>query len=417
MQTHIGLLDCNNFFVSCERLFRPDIWHRPVVVLSSNDGCIIARSQEVKDKGVPMGVPYFQVKDILSDMQTVVFSSHLALYRDISRRIFNLVRSQVDVFEQYSVDEGFFLVRGDYPQTEAESLKAYVEQRVGVPVSIGIATTKTQAKYANAQTKRQSGAWYMSAAVFQEQAATVPLGELWGVGASRSRAFTQHGLRTVSDLCAADAARIDRLFGVEGIRLRGELLGHMAYRVTSQQVPQQSVMSSRSFRAPSNNRTVLHDALAYHVRHAVADLRAQGQVAGAIRISLQPSRHGVYALRGGVCSTELPQASNDTFAILRVATQALTSLWESGVPYQKVGILLYDLVSTAVTQERLFVDATTTERPQLLRAVDTLNQRYGLDTVRVGSALVEAKWHARRDRLSPAYTTRWSDIPIVSAGR
>ena len=412
----VGLLDCNNFFVSCERLFRPDLWRRPVVVLSSNDGCIVARSQEIKDNGVPMGVPYFQVKDKLAAMKTVVFSSHFALYRDISRRIFTVVQQQVDVFEQYSIDEAFFLMRDTDPQQAAESLKTQVEKLVGVPVSIGVAASKTQAKYANETTKRQSGVWYMAPAVFAERAAGIPLPQLWGVGNGRSRAFATYGLRTVADLLAADPARVQRLFGVEGARLQAELRGVVAYPVTPRRAPQQSVMSSRSFRQSSTERTVVQDALAYHVRHAVADVRSQGQVARTVQVSIRPGRHSSYALRGGTISTDLAVPSADTFRILNEATKLLAQLWEAGVPYQKVGVVLSGLVPAGTTQLRLYPRQSTPERPQLLQTIDAINQRYGQDTVSVGSGRKEALWQAKCEQLSPAYTTRWSDIPLVVAG-
>ena len=362
-----------------------------------------------------MGVSYYQVKDILSDMEAEVFSSHFALYRDISRRIFDLVRDRVDVFEQYSIDEGFFLVRGDDPQKAAEVLKTDIERDVGIPVSVGVAATKTQAKYANAATKRQQGSWYMASEVFTKQAAQLPLSALWGVGSGRSRAFAQHGLQTVADLSTADPMTVRRLFGVEGARLQLELRGKSAYPVKPHRAPQQSVMSSRSFRSPSCDWSVVQDALAYHVRHAVSDLRSQGQVARAVRVLLRANQHGAYALRGGVRSVVLPESSNDTFGILRAAMSALADIWEPEVPYQKVGIVLSELSSAAKTQQSLFATDSPPERSAVLRIIDTLNQRYGLDTVRLGSTLKEALWQAKRDQLSPAYTTRWSDIPVVSA--
>ena len=414
-KSYIGLIDCNNFFVSCERLFRPDLENKPVVVLSSNDGCVVARSQEIKDIGIPMGVPYFQVKDKLSEIKTAVFSSHFALYRDISRRIFNLVMQEVAVFEQYSIDEAFFILRDTNPQQAALSLKTYVERCVGVPVSVGIAATKTQAKYANETTKRKSGAWYMSQDIFARQAVDIPLYSIWGVGAGRSQALAKHGLQTVADLCAADRARVQRLFGIEGARLQAELSGQAAYKVSPRRVPQQSIMSSRSFRAPSTKKAVVEDALAYHIRLATADLRAQGQVASVVQVLLRPSRHGIYALRGGSGSVTLEQPTNDTFEILHEATRLLRALFEPAVPYQKVGIVLSGLKPAGTTQLTLYQDTAKSGRPQLFRAIDAVNTRYGQDTLRIGSAIAARTWQAKCDQLSPAYTTRWSDLKTVVA--
>ena len=412
---YVGLLDCNNFFVSCERLFRPDLWRKPVAVLSSNDGCIIARSQEVKDMGIPMGVPYFQVKDILSDSQTTLFSSHFALYRDISRRIFNLLRAEVAIFQQYSIDEAFFIYRGDAPQQYAESLKRQIERSVGVPVSIGLAATKTQSKYANHTTKRSRGAWYMDQPTFTARGSDIALGELWGVGAGRVRAFAAHDIHTVADLQRADRSRVARLFGVEGERLQYELQGVISLPVTSERAPQQSTMSSQTFRHSTTSYAVVADAVAYHVRHVAADLRAQGQVTGRLQVSIRPSRHGAYMLRGGRAEAVLSEPTADTMALLTVAYELLEQLWQAGVPYQKAGVMVQDLTSAAYQSRSLFPDEGGVKRSAVTGAIDAINQRHGVDMVRVGSTLKTPTWRAKRDQLSPAYTTQWSAIPIVQA--
>src|SRR3989338_2114936 len=154
---YIALLDCNNFFVSCERLFRPDLLGKPVVVLSSNDGCVVARSKEIKDKGIPMGVPYFQIKDTLTEIGATIFSSHFALYRDVSRRVFEVVRTYQSEIEQYSIDECFFTSESEDPYRWVEEMKRRVEQEVGIPVSIGVASSKTRAKYVNTVAKKTTG--------------------------------------------------------------------------------------------------------------------------------------------------------------------------------------------------------------------------------------------------------------------
>lgn len=414
---YIGLLDCNNFFVSCERLFRPDLRTRPVVVLSSNDGCIVARSQEVKDMDVPMGVPYFQVKDSLRKANTTVFSSHFALYRDISRRIFNELRQVVGTVEQYSIDESFFWLRTD-PETEACRIRQHIERVVGVPVSIGVAASKTQAKYANTIAKRTTGVAWFTPEEFIAQAGDVPLATLWGVGAGRSRAFTAAGLQTVRDLVQAPVAMIQDRFGVQGARLQQELRGVSVYPITSQRAPQQSVMSSRSFARTTTDLAVVQDALAYHVRHAVADIRAQGQCALVVQVSLRPSRHGAFALRGGSTERVLETGTNDTLAILQIAQELLHALWQANVPYQKVGICLRGLTSTTVTQGQLFTPTPTAlvrGSAQLWRTIDAVNQRWGNEQLRLGSHGREAVWQSKRDKLSPAYTTRWCDVPTVRA--
>ncbi len=411
---YIGLLDCNNFFVSCERLFRPDLARTPVVVLSSNDGCIVARSQEVKDRGIPMGVPYFQVKDTLQEMRAVVFSSHFTLYRDISRRVFNVLQKEVDRLEQYSIDEAFFTYRGSDPEGHATVLKRQIERAVGIPVSIGLAASKTQAKWASAHAKRASGVCTTTIEDFCRSMSTVPLRDIWGVGVGRARAFSAAELHTVGDLLAADRDRVAAAFGVAGVRLRQELQGEPVYPVCAARAPQQSVMSSRSFAKSTTEYAVVADAVAYHLRHAAADIRAQRQVAGVVQVSVRPSRHGAYALRGGSASATLMQPTSDTFALLRVANDLLAEIWQDDVSYQKAGVTLSALQSDQYTQHGLWDDTGAgAETHALSDTLDRINSRYGAETLRVGSALASAHWQSKRDSLSPSYTTRWSDIPAV----
>lgn len=415
-QTHIGLLDCNNFFVSCERLFRPDLWGKPVVVLSSNDGCIIARSQEVKDIGIPMGVPYFEVKDTLKNYKTAIFSSNFTLYRDISRRVFDIVRDEVDLMEQYSIDEAFFIVRGSTIEVASARLRERIGQLVGIPVSIGLAASKTQAKYANHVAKQGSGVSFISPQTFAHRASSIALGEVWGVGVGRVRHYAKHGMHTVTDLVAADPARVEDLFGVEGVRLQHELSGHSVLPVRAQRARAQSVMSSRSFSSPTDNRAVLQDALAYHVAHALEDIRAQGQVTGEIRVMIRPSRYGQFALRGGSMVRVLESPTADTLSVQTIASELLSHLYQPGVLYTKAGVICTALRPRQYTQESLFSSVERrADRSELLCAVDGLNQRFGAGTVLIGSRLQSTAWQPKRDWLSPSYTTRWSDIALVRA--
>lgn len=410
---YIGLLDCNNFFVSCERLFRPDLWGRPVVVLSSNDGCIVARSQEVKDKGIPMGVPYFQVKDTLAEQGTTIFSAHFALYRDISRRVFAALAPQVATLEQYSIDEAFFRYTGDDPQATAADIKRQIEQAVGIPVSVALAPTKTQVKWANQRAKRTCGAYSVNQDTFRQEAADTLLSTIWGVGRQRSRQFADHTLHTVADLVAADPARVGRLFGIAGTRLQQELSGQSVLPVTPVRPAQQSVMSSRSFASASTAYAVAADAVAYHLRQVAADVRAQGQVATTLTVSLLTSRHGTFFLHGGSATATFPVPTADTFALGAVAEGLLGTIWRPNIPYTKAGVTLSGLTSGTATTTSLF--ASERDTAPLLRAIDRLNQRYGTEQVQIGSRTRARNWQSKCAQLSPAYTTHWSALPVVSA--
>ena len=408
----IGLLDCNNFFVSCERLFRPDLIGKPVVVLSGNDGCIVARSQEVKDMGVPMGVPYFQVKDILKKAETTTFSSHFALYRDISRRVFEVMREELDEVQQYSVDEAFFKCKqGDVAL--ALQVKNAVEQRVGIPVSLGVAPSKTLAKYANTHAKKGSGVHFLNMDNWPEEAIKVPLQTIWGVGGQMEMRYKQHGILTVADLMSADSARVKQVFGIHGLRLQKELLGTVALPFDQVKEPQKSIMSSRSFSQETNDPSIIADAVAYHVRHALEDLRRMSCKASVLRVSIRPSRHGDYLLRGGSKEAVFNAPTDNTIQMLKVAKQLTTELLEPDVPYKKVRIVLGRFSSGEQTQESLFPDAGVKKSDALMPVLDGLNKLLGKEMVTIGSRLSTHKWQSLSEQRSPSYTTRWADLKQV----
>ncbi|MCA9366664.1 DUF4113 domain-containing protein [Candidatus Kaiserbacteria bacterium] len=412
-EQHIGVLDCNNFFVSCERVFRPDLWRKPVVVLSSNDGCVVARSKEVKDIGIPMGVPYFQIKDILQKEKVTVFSSHFALYRDISRRVFEVLRTELDQIEQYSIDEAFFVIPDEQDPVElGQRLKDKVARLVGVPVSVGVGKSKTQAKAAVERAKQGSGVFVWSESSWQLATRELPLASIWGVGAQLELRYKHHGLVTVADLLAADSARIDKLFGIGGLRLQQELAGCQMSAVTNRAIRQQSVMSSRSFRSSTQDPSVLEDAVAYHVRHVAETLRSMAVGACEIRVFIRPSRHGDYVLRGGSAVAVLPEPTNDTFILLRTATDLLHQLYQAGVPYKKAGVVVSHLQTDPERQDTLF-PSESSRRAALLSVVDAINSKAGKETVTIGNRFKANVWGAKLDARSPAYTTRWSDIVSV----
>ena len=410
----IGLLDCNNFFVSCERLFRPELKDRPVVVLSSNDGCVVARSKEIKDMGVPMGVPYFQIKDTLKKVDAVTFSSHFALYRDISRRVFSVMKDELGLVEQYSIDEAFFVVKED-PERLVQELKEVVERRVGIPVSIGVARTKTQAKYANSLAKKGNGIYVLNDTDWSERMVTVKLSEIWGVGGKTELAFKRHGLETVRDLLSSDKATITKVFGVSGVRLQQELAGNPVYVVSKKTEPQQSVLSSRSFSEATTNIAVLHDSIAYHVRHVTANMRAMNMSANRIRVSIMPSRHSDFVLRGGSKEAVLTAPTNDSMILLKVASQLLEELFEADVPYKKAGVTLLGLCESEIGQETLFNYEKKEENTVLMSVLDSLNKKIKKESVVIGSRLLNSAWQSKSEVRSPAYTTKWSDVAVVKA--
>lgn len=412
----IGLLDCNNFFVSCERLFRPDLRTVPTMVLSSNDGCVVARSQEIKDKGIPMGVPYFKIKDSLKSVEHAVFSSNFTLYRDISARVFSVMESRVERMERYSIDEAFFKI-SDLPIEQIEpfliSLRNEIMQSVGIPVSIGVSHTKTQAKYANVLAKKTTGIRIVDNFEFRTLAPQIKLGEIWGVATGRTRQFAAANLHTVHDLIEADPARVERLFGIAGLRLQSELSGIPASTLLTEVAIPKSVTSSRSFAAPTTDRSVVLDAVAYHVREVMEDIRLNGLKTRCVKVSIRPSHHGDYFMRGGSKDSRLLSPTNDTIEVMKICTALVKELFETGVPYKKAGVILTDLVPESVVQTNLFAEAQTGN--ELMSTVDQINSSFGQQTLRIGAQSKQATWSSRKDKLSPAYTTQWENLADVKA--
>lgn len=419
----IALLDCNNFFVSCERVFRPDLEGVPVVVLSANDGCVVARSQEVKDIGIPMGVPYFQIKDIVKDKDIQVFSGNLTLYRDFSRRVFTLVRQWSDQVEQYSVDEAFFTVPelpADELTQQLHKLQTRIKQEVGIPVSVGVGFSKTQAKCAAQEAKRTTGVSIVPTHKHKTAFGTLALEQVWGIGSRLAVQLRSHGLHTVADLCQADAAQVSQLFGLAGSRKQAELQGQPQSQITDARPLQKSLMSSRSFSRTTTDQSVIADAVAYHVRHLAASLRSIQATTRIVRVSLKTSRHSDWFLRGGSREVLLPSATADTVTLLQFAQTMVEQLYEPGVPYQKVGVVLHDIQAVAGQTGSLFSDADgfgkdAADRSGLLAVVDQLNATVGSELITIGTRLKTDQWQSQSARRSGRYTTHWADIACVSA--
>lgn len=412
---YIGLADCNNFFASCERVFRPDLWGKPVVVLSSNDGAIVARSEEVKKLGVPMGVPYFKVKNELEKAGAKVFSSNFDLYSDISRRVMDTLREELGVIYQYSVDEAFFTMEVasvKTAHTELSRLKKLVQKNVGVPVSFGLAPTMTLAKYASELEKRGTGVSILTTKDWESKRDTVSLSEIWGVGGATTRKMREHNLITVSDFLSADNSRIEKLFGVYGTRLLSELSGVPAKLPESDDSAQKSIMSTRSFSKTTTSLAVLEEALAYHTARAAEQLRTHHTKARKISIFIGTNRHSEWVLQGGTAESILPYPTNDTIVLLREVERLARSIFTKDVPYKKAGVILSHIVADDNLQLDLFGAVDNTDN-KLMSVIDKVNKNLGKDSITIGRARYKESWSNNHNFQSPRYTTSWSDIPTL----
>ncbi len=411
----IGLMDCNNFFVSCERLFRPDLTRKPVAVLSSNDGCIVARSQEVKDIGIPMGVPLFQVRDTIQKHGIILFSSNFTLYRDISGRVMHALREEFDDTFVYSIDEAFFTIPEGMEVEDIVKIRSRIMQKTGIPVSFGVAPTKTMAKLANSEAKKGSGVIWHTVDECMEQYPSISCGSVWGIGRQMVKRLETLQIRTVSDFLRMGLSFARNEFGVHGERLYLELTGTNASFSSDLLSPHASIMSTQSFGRKVQARNVLESALGHHVAHIGEKLRKQDLLASRLTIMCAPSRYGSYALRKGVATVMLSEPTNDTGILLSYTKTLLEEIYDQEVDYAKAGAIVGGLVPVSFASESLFGEARKEKRKEIFDVIDTLNERYGRETIRPGIIQNTDVWSARSELRSPSFTTRWSEIPHVKA--
>jgi DNA polymerase V len=446
-----GLLDCNNFYVSCERVFQPRFEGRPVVVLSNNDGCIISRSAEAKALGLQMGAPYFQVKDFLRRHQVQVFSSNYALYGDMSRRVMWYLGHVTPGVEIYSIDEAFLDLHGldTYLQPYlgggleqfARTLRANIKARTGIPTCVGVAPTKTLAKLANRLAKKQpdlGGVLYLDSAERRAWALKqVAVGDVWGIGRQYAQKLTAAGIDSAADLTKVSEAWARKtLGGVVGARLVRELQGYPCAGLHASEdgtLSQQSISCSRTFGRPLTALADVHAAVASFLTRAAEKLRAQGEQAYVLTVFVQKNRFDpkVPPPYSRSATLTLPAGpSADTRVLAQYASHLLRKIWEPGTTYHKAGVVLDGLEPPTTGQQLgLFAPAVAApaapappaqaDRPQLMATLDELNARFGRGTVRLGSTVpqgpagVRPPWQGQAQWQSPAFTTRLEDLLTV----
>lgn len=414
-----ALVDCNNFYASCERVFRPDLRRRPIVVLSNNDGCVIARSEEAKALGISMGAPAFQVRDTMRDAGVVVFSSNFALYADMSARVMDVLSSQAASLEMYSIDEAF-LDLSDFPPERlldhARRLCAEVRRSTGIPVSMGIAPTKTLAKVAGKQAKRHPearGAWCLhDEATTRAALAATEVGDIWGIGRRYAEALRQRGIDTALQLRDwPDDAWIRRRFTVTGLRLVRELRGQPCLSIEDVPTARQSIRCSRTFPYDMTDRGELAEAITTFTCRAAEKLRHAGQCAGAVEVFVRGNRHREESCLRWERVVSVPQPTAADQPLLQAAHRALAKLPDGPFSAKKAGVMLLDLCPADRVQPSLFEDNVDPRHERLSAAVDALNKRQGRGTVRVLAAGLSPRWRMNQDHLSPRYTTSWDDLP------
>ena len=416
----IALVDCNNFYASCERVFQPALRGKPVVVLSNNDGCVIARSNEAKALGIEMGAPWHLNRDKFSDAGVFVKSSNYTLYGDMSARVMKTLLSFSPVLEIYSIDEAFLGLEGfgDRLEDHARTLRATVLQWTGIPVSVGIAPTKTLAKVANRLAKKDpasGGVRVLMAVADQERALTqLELTDLWGVARRLSERLRAQGLTTPLALRNADPKLIRQTFGVVGERIVCELRGESCIDIEEVAPNRKSLIASRSFGRPIETLAEMQEAVAVYASRAAEKMRRQNLVTANLIVFVEtnPFRKQYRQYRASQ-STQLPIATADTGRLVAAALGALVAIWREGYRYKKAGVMLLDLSPANAIQGSLFAAPDTVESQARMRALDVINRRYGRGTLIIGAAGVKSAWRLRRDHVSKNYTTSWSELLTV----
>ncbi len=413
--TLYALFDCNSFYANCERLFRPDLRHRPIVVLSNNDGCVIARCRRAR-QWVQMGALYHEVRPLLKRQGVAVFSSNYALYANLSDRVMRTLQDSLPQVEVYSIDEAFAQLHcSDDPTALCRQAQQRVLQATGLPTGVGIGPTKTLAKLANYAAKRWAqqtdGLVYLRRPQqWQSLMQRTPVAEVWGVGRRLADHLAALDIHTAADLARADAEFIRRRFNVTLQKTVLELRGTPCLHLETQPTAREEIRSSRMFGRPQNDLAALQSALATYTEQACTRMRAQKSICNFIRVSLTPRAHQAPRQH---YSCALPHATDHTASILTTALQALKQIWRPNHFYKKVSIHLGGLIPKDHANLDLFQAAHYQCQEPLTRTLDHINQRWGQGTIHSGLANYKAAWAMRRQHLSPRYTTSIDELWTV----
>ena len=416
----IALIDCNSFYVSCERLFNPKIRKKPVVVLSNNDGCIVSRSNEAKALGIKMGEPYFKAKDIIIKNNVQVFSSNYSLYGDLSRRVMRTLKRFNSDIEVYSIDEAFIDL-SNFPDNEVENvaqeIRATVLQWTGIPTSVGIAKTKTLSKVANhIAKKKQSGVTnFIGVENIDPLLEKVDINDVWGVGKQLTKFYHKNGIYNAKQLKNKSNTWIKKSSNVLGSRTAMELRGISCIDIEKTKSKRKSCVVSRSFGQRVKKYQELKEAVAGYCLNASEKIRSESLIAKSITVFIRTSpfqnKFGYYSNSKTI---DFPIATSDSIEIVKTALTALESIFKNGYRYQKAGVLLSGL-SEANNNKNLFSCEKDQKISSLMRSIDNTNYRYGRSTLSLASAGVQKRWNMKRQHYSKIDTADFHFLPTIKA--
>lgn len=415
-----ALVDCNNFYASCERLFRPDLSGSPIVVLSNNDGCVIARSNEAKDLGIKMGVPFFEIKSLIKKNHIEVFSSNYTLYGDLSQRVMTVIEETWPDLEIYSIDEAFLdLSSLDPSQHDAFCLQLQkkILRYTGIPTSIGIGLSKTLAKAANFLAKKIFKTPVFNMSKEPHGLAHIDVGDIWGIGHKWALKLKHQGIQTAADLAKMNPQQLKKQYSVMMMRTVMELQGIPCAGLEDKQT-KASIMSSKSFGAMQTRFGDLAEAISSHAARVSEKARAENLVAKRVYVFVRsnPFRQDLKQYANSI-EYALVNPTSDTRIIMQVAKRSLKKLFKIGIFYKKVGVMLTELIPNTIKQGDIFNPISAQEHQeseQLMKVFDKINHRFGRHSLRLAAEIQGGQWNPRAEMRSPCYTTRWSDLPMVT---
>ena len=417
-----ALADCNNFFVSCERVFRPDLEGRPVVVLSGNDGCVVSRSNEAKALGIPMGAPLYQIKALVEKEQVVCFSSNFSLYGDLSDRVMSIIRRHTFRFEQYSIDECFFCIDHipvNRQKAYCEDLVRYIRQGVGIPVSIGIASSKTLAKVASKYAKKYAGYHGVCEIRTEQQRvkalSAFEIGDVWGIGRRAKAKLTAAGIETALQFAEKPSAFAKGLLNKPGLLTWQELQGQDVIDIT--QLPmKQSITTSRTFATAISEQSLLEEQIANFCAHCARQLRTQKSVAQQLYVFAHTSsfrtdieQHYLNEL------VTLPVATANSQELISYALAALRRAYRPGILYKKAGVVLLKIIPETAVLPDMFDEKDRAKDNRLQRVLDHIDDRHGKRSIVFGAQMTSEQSVYKAEHKSRLYTTDLNDILIVNA--
>lgn len=414
-----ALVDCNSFYASCERLFRPDLKDKPIVVLSNNDGCAVAMCDKAKRLGIKIGTPHFQIKDLLDRHGVAVFSSNYTLYGDISKRVMTVLSRFTPSMETYSIDEAFLDMRGmghfDL-QEFATNIRETVLKNVGIPTCVGIGPTKALAKAANRVAKkfkdRTKGVWILDAHEKIDKCLNwLPVEDVWGIGYRHSARLQSMEIKTANDFIKMPESKVRSMMSIVGVRLQKELQGESCLPLELLIPEKKSICTSRSFGKLLDDLSLVESAVAFYATRCARKLRAQRLCARTMVLFLHtnPFKEEL-PQRSASFSHTFPVESNDSIEITQQALTMLRKMWKDGYKYKKAGVIVLDLVPQDQVQGDLFDVTDRSKARRSMEAMDLVNKRYGMDLLRLGVVDQTKDWKLRRELLSPCYTTNWNQL-------